>query len=180
MIEMPEGLFGTIMDLRPLRAEDEADLLEAASDPAIWAGHPAKDRYKPEVYKRYLDMLLERGGALAARDKAGRAIGCSRFYDPPEAPGQAAIGYTFLVRDHWGGRSNREMKSLMFDYAFQSVDEVWLHIDPSNIRSQKATARIGARHMTTGLLTLGGLEEVWQSWRITKAEWASTREQIVG
>ncbi|WP_136443561.1 GNAT family N-acetyltransferase [Pacificoceanicola onchidii] len=177
MIPMPEGLFGTILDLYPLRAEDETELTKAAADPLIWAGHPATDRFKPEVFKPYFTKLLDSGGTLIARDKTGRVIGCSRYYDPPDAPGQVAIGYTFLTRDHWRGRSNRVMKDLMFAHAFETVPEVWLHIDPSNIRSQKATARIGAQHVGTGPLTMGGKKGGWQSWKITKPEWEATREQ---
>lgn len=179
MIDIPESLSGTIVDLSRMVAEDEVALTQAASDPEIWAGHPARDRFKPEVFAPYFASLLQGGGTLVARDKAGRVIGCSRYYDPEDAPGQIAIGYTFLVRDHWGGRTNLDMKRLMFDHAFLQVEEVWLHIDPSNIRSQRATARIGASHVTTGPLTLGD-GAIWQSWRITAAEWQATRGKVLG
>ncbi|MFW2541846.1 GNAT family N-acetyltransferase [Primorskyibacter sp. 2E107] len=177
MIELPERLSGTILDLSPLLPSDEQALTEAASDPLIWAGHPAIERYKPQVFAPYFSTLLSLGGTLVARDKAGQVIGCSRYYDPPDAPGEVAIGYTFLVRAHWGGAANGQMKRLMLEHAFVQVSEVWLHIDPVNIRSQKATARIGAEHAGTGPLLMAGKSALRQSWRIRWADWRARVEE---
>ncbi|MEL7216793.1 MAG: GNAT family N-acetyltransferase, partial [Pseudomonadota bacterium] len=143
--------------LAPLRGSDADSLARAASDPLIWAGHPAPDRYKPEVFEPYFDSLLASGGALSIRETEGHEIiGCSRFYTAPDRPGTVAIGFTFLVRKHWGGRTNRAVKSLMLKHIFASKPEAWFHIAPSNLRSQVATERLGARFVETKDLALAG------------------------
>jgi hypothetical protein len=54
------------------------------------------------------------------------------------------IGWTFLARRYWGGRYNGEMKRLMLEHAFQTVDEVVFIIGPENHRSRRAVEKIGA------------------------------------
>jgi N-acetyltransferase len=46
-------LEGEPLELRPLRAEDFHDLYAVASDPRIWEQHPARDRYKEDVFKPF-------------------------------------------------------------------------------------------------------------------------------
>ncbi|MGH6860339.1 MAG: GNAT family N-acetyltransferase, partial [Phyllobacterium sp.] len=138
-------LTGNTLQLRPLRQADYSNLFAAASKPEIWAGHPAKDRYKPEVFEPYFQFLLKNGGTLVAIDQQSeQIIGCSRYYASPDQADSIAIGFTFLDSDYWGGTTNFEFKQLMLDHALKSFPEVWFHIDPTNIRSQKATAKLGA------------------------------------
>ncbi|MEX3016327.1 GNAT family N-acetyltransferase [Gymnodinialimonas hymeniacidonis] len=144
-----------LLTLRPMTEADRTDLSKAASDPGIWAGHPASDRWKPAAFKPYFDFLLEAGGTMTARDTKGRAIGISRFYHSADAPDGIGIGFTFLVRDHWGGATNFAMKQLMVDHIFAHRPEVWFHIAPTNIRSQKATTKLGAGRIADAVLDLG-------------------------
>jgi RimJ/RimL family protein N-acetyltransferase len=128
--------------LEPLRAEHFDALYAVASDPLIWEQHPERERYRPEVFRKFFDDALASGGALVARDAAsGAVIGSSRFhwFDAE----QIEIGWSFLARAYWGGRYNGEMKRLMLTHAFQSVDRVILRVGPGNIRSQRAVERIG-------------------------------------
>ena len=134
--------------LMPLVQDDRSALGAAARDPLIWAGHPEQDRYKPAVFDRLFDTLIGYGGALVLRYNDD-VIGTSTYYTGSTQPGTIAIGYTFLTRAHWGGATNRIMKAMMLDHAFQNFDAVWLHIAPSNIRSQKATQRLGAVYSHT-------------------------------
>ena len=137
-------LSGTLLELRPLQAQDYAGLYAAASDPAIWAQHPARDRYKESVFKAFFDEQLASGGALVAIDThTGEVIGTSRFhgYDPDRS--EVEIGWTFLVRSRWGGAYNGEMKRLMLGHAFRFVDSVVFLVDPGNRRSQRAVEKIG-------------------------------------
>jgi RimJ/RimL family protein N-acetyltransferase len=137
-------LKGSLVELRPLRVEDFDDLYAVASDPLIWEQHPARDRYKEEVFREFFREGIESGGALVARDlKTGRAIGTSRFHGHDPEIGEIEIGWTFLARSHWGGAYNGEMKQLMLRHAFQFVDNVIFVIGPNNLRSQKAVERIG-------------------------------------
>lgn len=160
------------LTLRPLMAADFEPLYAVARDPDIWSGHPAKDRYQRPVFEAYFETLLNSGGTLLCSLSAeNRVVGCSRYYTAPLDPRGISIGYTFLGREWWGGQINFLMKRLMLAHAFMTVDDVWLHIDPSNIRSQKATAKLGAKRVSEGPLTLGGKTNIWQEWHLARADW---------
>lgn len=139
-------LNGALVRLRPLRESDRDALFAIASDPLVWAQHPAHDRWKPEVFTEFFDDALAKGGALAVHDaRTGALIGSSRFQSHDEADGGSVeIGWTFLSRDHWRTGANREMKRLMLDHAFQSVACVFFSVGEENHRSRRAMAGIGA------------------------------------
>src|SRR6185436_15728467 len=82
--------------------------------------------------------------AFAFTERAtGSIIGSSRYhgYDPEQS--EIEIGWTFLVRKHWGGITNREIKYLMLDHAFTFVDTVVFWVGEDNRRSQRAMEKIG-------------------------------------
>ena len=143
--DLQPHLKGKLIELRPIAPEDWNDLFAVASDPLIWEQHPESDRYKEDVFKVFFKDALESGGAFVVIDtKNKRIIGSTRFhgYDPEKS--EVEIGWTFLARKYWGGRYNREMKQLMLAHAFQFVENVVFFVDENNIRSQKATEKIGA------------------------------------
>jgi RimJ/RimL family protein N-acetyltransferase len=145
LFELQPTLRGELVELRPLVAEDWNELFAVASDPLIWEQHPERDRYKEGVFRSFFKEALECGGAFVVIGEQNRQIiGSTRFhgYDPGKS--EIEIGWTFLARKYWGGRYNRDMKSLMLDHAFQFVETVIFLIGENNIRSQKATEKIGA------------------------------------
>jgi RimJ/RimL family protein N-acetyltransferase len=142
--ELQPTLKGALVELRPLREEDFRDLYTVASDPLIWEQHPAKDRYREEVFQGFFREAMESGGALLAIDaKDGRVIGSSRFNAFDSEKSVVEIGWTFLARSHWGGAYNREMKEMMLRHAFQFVGAVIFVVDANNLRSQKAVEKMG-------------------------------------
>lgn len=149
-------LKGTLVELRPLCANDSDELFAVASDPLIWEQHSVRDRYKADVFSALFRESLASRGALTALDcKDGRIIGSSRFHAYNAQASEVEIGWTFLARSHWGGRYNREMKQLMLRHAFQFVKRVVFLIGPQNVRSQKAIeklggVRVGSRPDTAG------------------------------
>lgn len=178
--DQPE-LEGNTLRLRGLREEDREALFLAASDAETWAGHPAKDRYQRAVFDPYFDMLLAAGGTLIVIDKpSGQVIGCSRYYVGPDAPDDIGIGFTFLNHRHWGGAVNLRMKQLMLDHAFAHFDRVWFHIAPDNIRSQKATAKIGAVFTSDEKLDLSGSSLLWKCYRLDRAAWQGVKADRLG
>ena len=126
------SLSGSLLRLRPLRADDFTALDAAAADPGIWEQHPVKDRHREEVFRPYFDALLSSRESLVALDRAsGEIVGMSRFhgYDPQRS--EVEIGWTFLVRSRWGGTYNRELKNLMLSHAFRFVRSVVFLGQPS-------------------------------------------------
>jgi RimJ/RimL family protein N-acetyltransferase len=143
--DLQPNLKGEAIELRPLRSEHWDALFAVASDRLIWEQHPENDRYKEDVFRIFFKDALESGGAFVVIDtKTRQIIGSTRFhgYDPEKS--EIEIGWTFLARKYWGGRRNREMKQLMLAHAFQFVENVVFYVGEKNLRSQKATEKIGA------------------------------------
>ena len=163
-------LSGSGYTVDTLKEADRAELIAAAGDPLIWAGHPATDRYKPEVFSKFMDFLLAAGGAVTIRHGQD-VIGCSRYYDVPDQPNDIGIGFTFIARQYWGGEANWTIKTLMHDYAFSQVSNIWFHISPTNIRSQKATAKLGAQFAYDAEMDLGTGRSLWKCYCLTKVNW---------
>ena len=139
-------LTGDLVELRPATADDFDALFAVASDPLIWEVHPAHDRWQEPVFRRFFAEGLASGGMLVAVDRAtGAVIGSSRYDFERAEPGEVEIGWTFLARSHWGGRYNGEMKRLMLDHAFGSVERVIYLIGDTNIRSRRAIERVGGK-----------------------------------
>ncbi len=148
-------LTGELVELRPLTEADWAELYAVASDPMIWELHPARDRYKEEVFREYFRGAMASGGAFAVIDrKTGRIIGSTRYHDhrPNGGPtgeggnqkeSEIELGWTFLARRYWGGVYNGEMKQLLLRHAFQFVDRVLFVVGTENFRSQGAMEKIG-------------------------------------
>ena len=142
--DLQPNLKGELIELRPLTADDSDNLFAVASDPLIWEQHPESDRYKEDVFKLFFREAMECGGAFAIIDtKSQQIIGSTRFHGYVPQKSEIEIGWTFLARSYWGGRYNRELKQLMLAHAFKFVESVVLLVGQNNIRSQKATKKIG-------------------------------------
>jgi RimJ/RimL family protein N-acetyltransferase len=141
-------LTGSLVELRPLRADDFPTLYAVASDPLIWEQHPEPERCTEPVFREFFRGAMESGGAFLVLDRSdGRAIGSSRFAGYDDAASEIEIGWTFLARSHWGGAYNREMKRLMLAHAFRFVRRVVFRVGPLNRRSQRALEKIGATYL---------------------------------
>lgn len=149
---------GESLLLRPMRVDDFESLYRVASDPLIWIQHPSPLRYRREIFLPWFEEGIKSKGALVVIHRnTDEMIGSSRYYDWDPDAQEIAIGFTFLSRPYWGGRTNAELKRLMLDHAFQWVKRVWFHVSPKNMRSQRALEKIGASlsHRGTKMLTGG-------------------------
>jgi N-acetyltransferase len=137
-------LVGELLELRPLRADDFEALFRVAADPLIWKQHPERNRYQEATFRAFFEEALTSGGALVALDRAnGHIIGSSRYHGYDAERSVIEIGWSFLARAYWSGRYNGEMKRLMLEHAFRSVQRVIFIIGPDNRRSQRAVEKIG-------------------------------------
>jgi N-acetyltransferase len=137
-------LTGPTVIVRPIAAGDWAELFAAGSDPKIWEVHPVPDRYTEAEFRKFFDGALNsKMGFVFVDRKSGRLIGSSRYYGYEPAISEIEIGWTFVIREFWGGATNREVKRLMLDHAFTFVDAVIFWVGDTNWRSQGAMTKIG-------------------------------------
>ena len=138
-------LEGELVVARPLRADDFDQLFAAAADPLLWKQHPERERWREDVFRAYFDDHLASGGALAVVDRAtGDLIGATRYDNHDPEASEVEIGWTFLARPYWGGVYNADLKRVMVEHAFRSVETVVFLIDAQNLRSRRAVEKLGA------------------------------------
>jgi RimJ/RimL family protein N-acetyltransferase len=142
--DLKPQLIGNLIEVRPLAPGDWESLFAVASDPLIWEQHPARDRYREDVFREFFREALETGSAFVVIErKTGEMIGSSRYFGFDRSESVVEIGWTFLARAYWGGNYNGELKRLMLDHAFRFVERVVFVIGVTNFRSQKAVEKIG-------------------------------------
>ena len=142
---MQPTLHGDMVTLRPMIEADREPLFAVASDPEIWAIHPAHNRWQRNIFDPFFTEGLNSNGGLTVIDTAtGAIIGSSRYDIRVCEPGEVEIGWTYLARSHWGGPFNRAMKRLMIEHPFTQFDAVIFLVGETNLRSCRALEKIGA------------------------------------
>jgi RimJ/RimL family protein N-acetyltransferase len=109
-------------------------------------------------------------GALLIHDGEGLVLGTSRYYDD-HGVRSVAIDYTFLRRSHWDGITNGQVKALMLDHPFKSVEEVRFHVGRDNLRSQRALAKLGVEGLTVSEPDPRFPPETYCISRLPRARW---------
>ncbi|TDG37879.1 N-acetyltransferase [Pedobacter changchengzhani] len=143
-IDIQPSLQNDLIKIIPLKQTDFETLYAVASNPLIWEQHPNKNRYQKDVFTTFFEGAITSKGAFLIFDQiSGEAIGSSRYYDLDAENKSIMVGYTFIGCNYWGKGYNQSLKKLMFDYAFQFVEKVILHIGATNFRSQKAIEKLG-------------------------------------
>ena len=146
LFDKQPNLEGKTVRLRPLAVNDFDGLYTVASDPLLWALHPASNRYQRPVFQQLFDDSIASGGAMVVIDKAsGAIIGSSRYNMSGPASDKVEIGWSFLARSYWGGATNGEVKALLLKHAFRFVDTVNFRVGETNLRSRRAMEKIGGK-----------------------------------
>ena len=173
MINIQPQLENDLVILEPLNQNDFENLYSAAADPKVWEQHPNKNRYKREVFQTFFDGAIQSKGAFKIIDKqTNQVIGSSRFYDFDDKDLSILVGYTFYATNSWGKGTNPSVKKLMFDYIFQFVDKIYLHVGANNIRSQIAVQRLGCTKIQEELVAYYGEEPKLNFvYEMTKETW---------
>ena len=133
--------------LRPLQTEDFTALLELTQDTSLWtyftndlstlagleawaAGHFSGDRLQFVVIDKATQQVLG-------------STGFGNYFPRDQ---RIEIGWTWLGRAAQGTGTNREMKSLMLNYAFKELGmlRVEFKTDVLNLPARKALLRLGA------------------------------------
>ena len=139
-------LTGLGLRFESLTVHHFAALYAVASDPLIWAQHPAHNRYERSVFEAFFEEALNMGGAFVVfEDQTTSCIGSTRFYKWDTHQQKVVFGYTFLGRDAWGNGTNLRLKRLGLAHAFQYVQQVDWELHASNLRSKMALQKLGLK-----------------------------------
>lgn len=146
-MDLQPVLEGERLIVRPLRPEDWGALYAVASDKAIWALHPAHDRWQEPVFRAFFDEALASGGAFAIVERdSGEIVGSSRYdLSQVDAPDEIEIGWSFLARRCWGQGTNAEFKRLMLAHALKHYRRAIFQVGEDNVISRKAMENIGGQ-----------------------------------
>ncbi len=150
---------GRSVEVAPLDVRRDADDLFAALDhDVVWehvAGRPdSSDSYAARLGEQqalgrfpWVVRLLRPLAGLPA----GRVVGTSSYLDVSVDDARLEIGSTAYTPAVWGSVVNPEVKLLLLGLAFDALGagRVQLKTDVRNLRSQRAIARLGARHEGT-------------------------------
>ena len=132
--------------IKQLKNIDFNLLYNIGKNKKIWEQHPENDRWKKEKFNIFFNNGIKNEfGIYGIFDKSNNnIIGSTRFYSYNKIENSVKLGFTFLTPEHWGGKTNLQIKTLMLGYAFNYVENVYFDIGKNNIRSRKAIEKIGA------------------------------------
>jgi len=164
--------------LRPLTAADFEALYAVASDPAVWEQHPNKERWQEPVFQRFFEGAMDSEGAFLILDaQTGAVLGSTRYYEYDEKDSSVFMGYTFFGTNTWGTGVNKAVKTLLLNYAFQHVSQVYFHIGSNNFRSQKAIAKFHAQKIGEEEIAYVGEASRWNfKYSIKKEDWLKSQQ----
>lgn len=144
IVDLQPVLKGARVLIRPIVATDWTGLYKAASDPAVWEQHPARNRYQEPVFRDFFEAALASGSGFTLIHRAdGNIMGSTRYHGHDGALREIEIGWSLLSCEYWGGSYNLEIKNLLLSHAFKFVDTVVFWVGDTNIRSQRAMEKIG-------------------------------------
>ena len=176
VFDLQPTLVGERVTVRPLQPQDWEATFAAASDPEIWAVHPASNRYQEPVFRQFFDDAVASGSAFVFVDRERDVIfGSSRYHGLDADLREIEIGWTFMARDYWGGSYNSEVKALMLEHAFRFVGTVIFWVAEENIRSRRAMEKIGGQLRSGIVHREAGGPAPHVVYEIRKEEWQARR-----
>ncbi|WP_291962458.1 GNAT family N-acetyltransferase [Maribacter sp.] len=136
--------------LSPLNIDNYEKLIPIASQENLVQYSPSNIE-TPGVLKKYVETALQQLAAgtsipFIIYDKKHKVYaGSTRFMHINKINKVLHIGSTWIGREFHGTGLNTQMKKLMLDYAFQTMDfeKVEFRVDERNIASRKAVEKLG-------------------------------------
>ncbi len=138
--------------LSPLTLENYRELLAVASEPGLVRYSPSvidsAEDLEAYVKKALNDQKVNRAQPFVIFDKKTSSFaGCTRYMHIDWTNRVLHIGSTWIGRGFQGTGLNKEMKHLLINHAFHSMnfEKVEFRIDERNTRSRKAVEKLGAK-----------------------------------
>ncbi len=140
------------VDLLPLQKEHFEELYIAASDKELWQLIPTDCSDKKTFEKTYAASLIEREKGneypfVIYHKPTKKIIGSTRFFEIFPEHRKLEIGWTWIVKEHWGTAVNLECKLVLLTFCFETLKtiRVQLKTKDTNVRSKKAIEKIGGK-----------------------------------
>ena len=172
--------------VEPLDHHHAGDLLDAASDPAIWRWMPCIPPRTSDDIRQWIDDAHTRPHSIpfaiiSVRD--GRAVGSSRFLDIAPAHRSVEIGYTWLGTPWQRSPVNTATKHLLLSHLFDDLGalRVTLKTDLRNEISQRAIERLGAVRegvLRKSMIMPDGYHRSSVYYGITDDDWPTVRQNL--
>lgn len=148
---MPTTLENTRVKLSPLTLDNYQHLAEIAKTPNLVQYSPSKID-TPKDLKAYVQTALEWQQNKTAipfivfDKKANAYAGTSRYMNMSWKNSVLEIGATWIGKNFQGTGLNMNMKFLMLQYAFETLnfEKVEFRVDERNTASRKAVEKLGA------------------------------------
>tara|TARA_R110002051_G_scaffold13808_4_gene45626 strand:+ start:61819 stop:62376 length:558 start_codon:yes stop_codon:yes gene_type:complete len=136
--------------LSPLTLQNFESLISVASQENLVQYSPS-DIATPSSLKNYVEIALQQVKAgtsipFIIYDKQNDAFaGCTRYMNMNHKNKVLHIGSTWIGREFQGTGLNTQMKNLMLDYAFTTLnfEKVEFRVDERNMASRKAVEKLG-------------------------------------
>lgn len=183
----PVTLQGQHARLEPLRAEHEAELVDAVKDGELWklwyTVVPPPERMGAEIQRRL--GLMAAGSMLpfTVFDAADRIVGMTTYMDVDSVSRRVEIGSTWYRADVQRTPLNTQCKRLLLAHAFETLDciAVEFRTHRFNTASRRAIERLGAQLdgilRSHRLATDGTLRDT-AVYSIIAAEWPTVRTHL--
>jgi RimJ/RimL family protein N-acetyltransferase len=143
---------GRLVRVEPLSADHGPGLIEAASDPEMFAWMPVDMASAPAALHDWLSASVAAAAdgrevpfAIRAAG-SGEVLGSTRFMELRFEHLRVEIGWTWVTRAAWATGVNVETKLLLLQHAFETVGlrRVEFKTDARNERSRGALLALGA------------------------------------
>ncbi|MEP2059557.1 MAG: GNAT family protein [Maribacter litoralis] len=136
--------------LSPLTLQNFESLIPVASQENLVQYSPSNIA-TPNGLKNYVEIAIQQVKAgtsipFIIYDKQNEAFaGCTRYMNMNHRNKVLHIGSTWIGREFQGTGLNTQMKNLMLDYAFRTLDfeKVEFRVDERNMASRKAVEKLG-------------------------------------
>lgn len=145
-------LIGNNISLVSLESAHLNNLAAFSTDPEIWKFLSVSLNSKEDVYQWYEEAkAAEKQGKVIPfvikDNKTAEIIGSTRLFDVDARHKTAEMGWTWLNPKYFGQKINLEAKLLLLTYSFETLclNRVQFKTDVTNVRSQKALQKIGAK-----------------------------------
>ncbi|MBX2848487.1 MAG: GNAT family N-acetyltransferase [Acidiferrobacterales bacterium] len=190
MFEIPADtkLIGQFAILEPLRDEHLDELITAVKDGELW-NLTCTTVPSPTTMAQTIDEALKEkleGGQfpfVVRRVADDKIVGSTRYYFIRPKNRNLSIGFTWYSKSAQRTVINTQSKLLLLSYAFETLNciSVAFHVDDTNLVSQAAVKRLGAKHegvLRNDRIMPDGRIRNTHCFSIIDSEWPTIKEKL--